>query len=163
MLARAFLVPALVVSLSACPSGPDPHVPSSSGQTTSNHGPANAPATSALASLDPNRAKQETWTLERGPAPFLNFEAEHLRISASCRLPTGQMDCEALRFARKGPSVELTAQDRSRAAPPGALICMKTKNQLATGRDAKGNEDGFCVFSDGSMIATGSLEYHTLK
>jgi hypothetical protein len=116
-----------------------------------------------LANLDPNQAKQETWQLDRGPAPFLNFEAQHLRISAGCRQPTGQMDCEALRFARRGPTVELDARERGRAVPAGATICVKLHNQLTTGRDPRGNEDGFCIFPDGSMIATGSLEYHTLK
>ena len=125
-------------------------------------GPGPAP-TGPLAVLDPNTAKQETWQLERGPAPFLNFEAQHLRISAGCRAPNGQMDCEALRFARGGPSVELTPQEKMRMGAPGAAVCMHTKHQLTTGRDPKGNEDGFCVFADGSMIATGSLEYHTLK
>jgi hypothetical protein len=73
------------------------------------------------------------------------------------------MDCEALRVARAGPSVELTPQDRARAAPPGATACIKLRHQIETGRDPKGNEDGFCVFNDGSMIATGSLELYVLK
>lgn len=116
-----------------------------------------------LASLDPNAAKQETWQLERGPAPFLNFEAQRMRISAGCRAPSGQMDCDALRFARGGQQVTLTPQEKMRMGAPGAAVCMHIKNQLLTGRDPKGNEDGFCVFPDGSMIATGSLEYYTLK
>ncbi len=134
-------------------SGPGPG--SASGQTTPPGGP--------LAALDPATAKQETWQLERGPAPFLNFEAQQLRISAGCRAPNGQLDCEALRFARGGPTVTLTSQEKMRMGAPGAAVCMHIKNQLTTGRDPKGNEDGFCVFGDGSMIATGSLAYHTLK
>jgi putative hemolysin len=158
-----------VLVLAACAGGggqPDPNVPN--GPTTSTGGvpgpgPGPGQGTGPLALLDPNQAKQETWQLDRGPAPFLNFEGQHLRISAGCRQPTGQMDCEALRFARRGPTVELTPHEKARMAAPGAVICRKINNQLTTGRDPKGNEDGFCVFPDGSMLATGSLEYHTLK
>jgi len=126
-------------------------------------GPGPATGTGPLATLDPSTAKQESWQLDRGPAPFLNFEAQHLRISAGCRTPTGQMDCDALRFARGGQQVTLAPQEKMRMGAPGAMVCNHIKNQLVTGRDPKGNEDGFCVFPDGSMIATGSLEYHTLK
>jgi hypothetical protein len=147
--------------LAGCPSGggaPGPNTGSSG--TTSGPGPA---PSGPLANLNPNEAKPETWQTEGGPVPFLNFEAQRLRISASCQKPSGQMDCEALRVARAGPSVELTPQDRARAAPPGATACVKLRQKLETGRDPKGNEDGFCVFSDGSMIATGSLENYVLK
>jgi hypothetical protein len=159
---RAPLVlPLLLVA--GCASGggaPGPNT-GSSGTTSSNAtaGPASGP----LANLDPNQAKQETWTTDRGPIAFLNFEAQHLRISASCRQPTGQMDCEALRAVRAGPSVELTPQDKARMAPPGATACVKMHHQLTTGRDPARNEDGFCVFNDGSLIATGSLELYVLK
>jgi hypothetical protein len=156
---RASLVLALVL-VAGCPSGgsgPGPNTGSSG--TTSGPGPTSGP----LANLDPNQAKQETWTTDRGPIAFLNFEAQRLRISASCRQPTGQMDCEALRAVRGGPQVELTPQDRMRAAPPGATVCVKMHHQLTTGRDPGGNEDGFCIFNDGSLIATGSLELYVLK
>jgi putative hemolysin len=161
----------VLLLLAACAGGngqqPDPNVPN--GQTTStggvSQGPGPDPATAggSLANLDPSQAKQETWQLDKGPTPFLHWEGQHLRISAGCRQPTGQMDCDALRFVRRGPSVELTPQEKARMAPPGATVCVKIRNQLTTGRDPKGNEDGFCIFPDGSMIATGSLEYHALK
>ena len=162
---------AIVLSLTACPSKstPDPNS-AASGQTTASTAP---PATSSggpsaqaggpLAALNPSDAKQETWQLESGPVPFLNWDAQHLRISASCKKPTGQLDCQALQAARGGPTVELTQQDRARMVPPGALVCKKLHNQLTTGRDPGGNEDGFCVFPDGSMISQGSLAQYALK
>jgi putative hemolysin len=162
MLPRTLVAASFLVALTGCPSGggsPDPST-ASSGHTV----PTSAPAGSGpLAMLDPNAARQESWQLEKGPAMFLAWDAQHLRVSAGCRQPSGQMDCEALRFARGGPTVELTAQDRARMAPPGGLVCRKIGNVLTTGRDPRGNEDGFCVFHDGSMISQGSLEFHTLK
>ena len=153
---------ALLAALTGCPSGggtPGPQT-GSSGTTSTTQAP---PQGGPLANLNPNEAKQETWQTEHGAVPFLNFEAQRLRVSASCRQASGQMDCEALRTVRAGPSVELTPQDRARAAPPGATACMKLHQKLETGRDPKGNEDGFCVFGDGSMIATGSLENYVVK
>jgi hypothetical protein len=147
----------LSAALLGCPSGGTGPGP----QTGSSGGP--PPPNGPLANLNPNDAKQETWQTERGALPFLNFEGQRLRVSASCRQPSGQMECEALRVVRAGPQVELTPQDRARAAPPGATACMKLHQKLETGRDPRGNEDGFCVFGDGSMIATGSLENYVIK
>ena len=155
---RAPLVLALLL-VTGCPSSSG-GIP---GPNTGSSGTTSSPASGPLANLDPNQAKQETWTTDRGPIAFLNFEAQHLRISASCRQPTGQMDCEALRAVRAGPSVELTPQDKARMAPPGATACIKMHHQLTTGRDPAGNEDGFCIFNDGSLIATGSLELYVLR
>ncbi len=160
------LAASILSGLMGCAGGdsPRPQPPTNTnGQPGPGPGVPPGPGSGPLAVLDPTSAKQESWQLERGPAPFLNFEAQHLRISAGCRTPAGQMDCEALRFARGGPQVVLTPQEKGRMGAPGAAVCSHIKNQLLTGRDPKGNEDGFCVFADGSMIATGSLEYHTLR
>lgn len=111
--------------------------------------------------LSASRGKPETFTFEDGQKPMLTFEAERVRVSASCAKPDGSLDCDAMRALRKGKQVKLGPE--ATGANPGAIACKKLGFRNTTGRAASGNEDGFCIFADGSMASTGALDMYVTE
>lgn len=123
---------------------------------------ATSAAVSGPLALSASKAQRVTYTVDGAPKELLDFDAEKVRVSASCAKPDGTLDCDAMRLLRRTKSVQLTAAELSRGIPAGAVICTKLKIPSTTGHDAKGNEDGFCVFPDGSLASHGSVDTHVL-
>jgi len=134
--------------------------PSSSSAATSTTAAATPPSGPlALLAKDGQRV---TYTVDGAAKEMLAFATEKVTVSASCAKPDGTLDCEAMQLLRRGKTVQLTSAELSRGLPPGAVICAKLKIANTTGRDAKGNEDGFCTFADGSLVSHGSVDTHVL-
>lgn len=143
---RISLVSASLLFIACGDAAPAPVTPTTQGGTL------------ALAA---SRGKPETFTFEDGPKPMLTFEAERVRVSASCTKPDGSLDCDAMRTLRKGKQVKLGPE--ATGANPGAVACKKLGFRNTTGRAASGNEDGFCIFPDGSMASTGALDMYVTE
>jgi hypothetical protein len=112
--------------------------------------------------LDAGAAKRETYAFEDGGAKeFLTFEKERVRVSASC-LVNNTLMCDAVSALRKGKQVKLPPEAPV-GVSPGALACKQMGMKNRTGRAASGNEDGFCLFTDGSMASTGSLDLYVIE
>lgn len=150
---------------SGCSSGaqatPAPAASGGSGGSAPSTTAAAAAPSGALPLLAKN-AQRVTYTVDGAPKELLAFAAEKVTVSASCAKPDGTLDCEAMQLLRRGKTVQLTPAELSRGLPPGAVICAKLKIANTTGRDAKGNEDGFCTFADGSLVSHGSVDTHVL-
>lgn len=145
---------------SPAPSGSGAAVSSTAASSPADGAPAEAPA--GALPLQVKNAQKATYTIDGAPKEFLVFSAEKVTVSASCGKPDGGLDCEAMQLLRRGKSVQLTPAESSRGIPPGAAVCAKLKIMSTTGRDAKGNEDGFCTFADGSLVSHGSVDTHVL-
>lgn len=146
----------VLLSLTGCPSKESS---SSSGATSP------APSGSGpLAGLETQPSVSEQWTAQDGrPLPMLYFQAQNVRISAPCKKPSGQLDCDAIRQLRNGQPIEVSARGASPSLSMGTKGCMKMHYQLITGRNSVGAEDGFCTFPDGSMVSTGALEQYGMR
>lgn len=135
-------------------SGAVPTTPTAATTTTA--------APSGALPLQAKNAQRVTYTVDGAAKEFLDFSTERVKVSASCAKPDGSLDCEAMQLLRRGKTVQMTSAELSRGIPAGAAICAKLKIQNTTGRDAKGNEDGFCSFADGSLVSHGSVDIHVL-
>lgn len=106
---------------------------------------------------------RSSYTFDGGAAQeFLEFSAEKVKVSASCAKPDGTLDCDAMKLLRRGKTVQLTGAELGGGIAPGLLICKKLQIPSTVGRSAKGDEDGFCSFPDGSMVAHGSVDNNVL-
>ncbi len=135
---------------------------SSSGATS----PSGAPSAGAgpLANLETGPFVAESWTSQEGQKmDFIYYTGPRVRISAMCRQPNGQLTCDAIRQVRQGMPVELDSRDLNAGISAGTKACRKLNMSLVSGHDTKGNEDGFCRFPDGSMIANGVIEQYNTK
>lgn len=153
------LVLGLLLSLTGCPSKDSS---SSSGATT----PPPAPAGSGpLATLESTPSVNEQWTAQDGRAlPMVYFQSKNVRVSAQCKQPNGQLNCDAIRQLRGGlPPIEVSARGASPSLSMGTKGCMKMHYPLVTGRNPQGAEDGFCQFPDGSMASVGALEQYGMR
>lgn len=120
-------------------------------------------ASGPLASLESTPAVDETWTSQEGVSmPFVFFAAQNVRVSAQCRQPNGQLECDAIRQLRSSP-VDIPKASLTGGISAGTRVCMALKHRLVTGQNAEGTEDGFCRFPDGSMVSTGALEQHAMR
>jgi hypothetical protein len=157
MNARAPLLLSLLLSLAGCPKSREGQTASSStaGTTAAGSGP--------LAAISARDGKEEMWKLEQGTLPFLRFDAQRVLISASCKAPSGALDCEAIRLLRAGPSIELGPGEQAGSVSAGTIACRKTKRTIVVGTGPTGAEDGFCKFADGSMVSLGALEVYAIK
>jgi hypothetical protein len=132
----------------------------SQGTTGAPNGP---PSSGSGLVLDLNAAKRESYAFEEvGAKEFLTFEKEHVRVSASCITPEKLLACDAMTALRKGKHVKLPA-NAPVGVSPGALACKQMGMKNRTGRAPSGNEDGFCLFPDGSMASTGSLDSYVIE
>jgi hypothetical protein len=156
MNARRLVLP-LVLFVLGCPKSQEGQTASSStaGTTAAAGGP--------LAAISARDGKEEMWKLEQGTLPFLRFDTQRIVISASCKTPAGALDCEAIRFLRSGPSIELGPNEQAGSISAGTIACRKTKRAIVVGTGPSGSEDGFCRFGDGSMVSLGALEVYAIK
>lgn len=153
----AFAAASLVaLCLAGCPSKDSS---SSSGATTA------APTGAGpLANLESTQPVPEQWTSPEGqPLPMIYYGPQNVRISAQCRQPTGQLNCDAIRQLRNAPPIEMSTRGASPSMSVGTRGCMKMHYQLVTGRNSVGAEDGFCRFPDGSMLSNGALEQYGMR
>lgn len=156
-LALGVAAAALVVSLTGCPSKDSS---SSSGATTP------PPAGSGpLASLESQPSVPEQWTTQDGRAlQMIYYQGQNVRVSAQCKQPNGQLNCDAIRQLRGGlPPIDVSAKGASPSLSMGTKGCMKMHYPLVSGRNAAGSEDGFCQFPDGSMVSVGALEQYGMR
>ena len=157
--AVVILSPAL---LFGCPSRESP---SSSGAAS----PATAPTAAStgagpLANLESAPFVNEVWISQEGDQmPFIDYTQQNVRVSAQCRQPSGQLDCDAIRQIRSGTPVEVPRGELRGGISAGTKACMRLKHQLVSGHNSVGSEDGFCKFPDGSMLSTGALEQYGMR
>lgn len=122
-----------------------------------------ASANATFPELDPAQAKVESWTLEEvGATEFLAFVSARITLSKASCLRGATLDCEALRTLKAGEVVPIKKALLDGRMSPGARVCQALKNELLNGR-GPGGEDGFCKFSDGSLVSTGALERYAMK
>jgi putative hemolysin len=137
---------------------------SATGAPTNGGGPTanTVDAPSGALVLNAGTAKRESYSFEEGGAKeVLTFEKERVRVSASC-LVNNMLACDAMTALRKGKHVKLAANAPA-SVSPGTIACKQMGMKNRTGRDSSGNEDGFCLFPDGSMTSTGSLEFYVIE
>jgi hypothetical protein len=153
------LVAVAVVMLAGCNNkeGERTDANTSSGATTG------APV--RLAQLDGAPFLNEVWILNEGgqQLPFLYYQADNVRVSAQCRSATGQLACDALKFVRTGQPVQLKRSQADVRTSAGVKACKQLNQPIVNAHNQSGNEDSFCRFPDGSMIATGSLEQYGIQ
>lgn len=140
---------------------------SSSGATSPSTTPSASSATPVgtgpLANLESQPSVAEPWTSSDGKQlAMLYYTGQNVRISASCKQPSGQLDCDAIRQLRNAPPVAVVNGGRP-GTSMGTKGCRQLGNQHVTGRNSVGAEDGFCTFPDGSMVSTGALEQYGMK
>ncbi len=136
------------------------------GSSTAGPGPADpqggAPS-GPLASLDTSAPLSETWSLEGGgPAPFLFYAAENVRLSAACKPPGGPLNCAAATYLRRGAPAQVPRRQLDGRMSAGTRACMSLGNALVNGSNSVGAQDTFCRFPDGSLVSTGALEQYKL-
>jgi putative hemolysin len=125
-------------------------------------GVAIAPSGNFFSNLNPQNAARETYSFDDlGPKEMLTFEAQHVRLSADCN-KNSVVQCDAANCLAKGKQVKI-GTDSPPGANPGAVACKKLGFKNATGRKKSGDEDGFCIFPDGSMASTGSLDFYVIE
>ena len=127
--------------------------------------PTSAAPASPLATLDPKRALEESWTLDGATSAtsFLFFAREGLRLSASCTRADGSLDCAALKYVRSGMPTEIAKRELDGRGGAGAKVCLKMKQVLVPAKNSVGSEETFCKFDDGSLIAASALEQYSLR
>jgi hypothetical protein len=126
--------------------------------------PASNPGTGPLAGLESSPFMNEVWSTEDGQqAQFLYYPRENVRISGTCRLATGQLQCEAIRFMRNGMPVEIARRALDGRTSAGVKVCQRMNQPIITVRNSVGAEDSFCRFADGSLISTGALEQYAMR
>jgi hypothetical protein len=119
--------------------------------------------TGPLASLDTSAPQAETWSLEGGgPAPFLFYAAENVRLSAACKPPSGPLNCAAATYLRRGAPAQVPRRQLDGRMSAGTRACMSLGNALVNGSNTVGAQDTFCRFPDGSLVSTGALEQYKL-
>lgn len=160
---------AFATLLLGCPSKDSSSSSGATSPSTSGSPAASSSATPAgtgtgpLANLESQPSVAEPWTSSDGkPLPMLYYTAQNVRISASCKQASGQLDCDAIRQLRTAVPVEVAGGGRP-GTSMGTKGCKKLGYQLVTGRNSVGAEDGFCTFPDGSMLSTGALEQYGMK
>jgi putative hemolysin len=122
---------------------------------------ANAASSGPLATLRAGQGKVESFAFEGGAnVNMITFEAEKVRVSQSCARPDGSLDCDAMRSLRKGRQVK--ADPSWGGANPGSMACKKLGFKDTTGKSPRGDEDGFCVYPDGSMASTGAIDMYVI-
>jgi putative hemolysin len=153
---RAGCAAAICVFCAAC-KGAAPSAPKTVTTAPETHSEVSGPLTSLRAA----DGKHESFTFEDKPAvAMLQFGEAHVCVSASCSKPDGSLNCDAIRSLRKGKQVKLDGTFGG--ANPGAVACKKLGLVQTTGRSPRGDEDGFCIYPDGSMVSTGALDQYVV-
>ena len=160
---RVIAAVSLVLSASVLAGCPSKDKASSSGATSPSG--STAAGTGPLAGLESAPFMNEVWTSAEGgqQIPFIFYARENVRVSAQCRLATGQLSCDALRQLRNGMPVEIPRRELTGNVSAGTKVCKKLGHQLLTVHNTAGAEDGVCRFPDGSMVTTGALEQYGMR
>ncbi|HTL11967.1 MAG TPA: hypothetical protein VL588_05745 [Bdellovibrionota bacterium] len=100
-----------------------------------------------------------TYQVGKLAVPSLYWKEGHLVVSAECRRPDGSVSCEAVKAVDRVNAKGLKMPPGG--ADPGAIACIQQAHgQVVVARTQTGGEAGFCAFEDGSLISTGSLDFH---
>ncbi len=113
-------------------------------------------ATASWASGNPS------FTINGSKVNFIHDESRHLTISANCKSARG-FHCMAYEALKKVSSSKIRPRSRHGRNPGAAICTFNLHAKLVVGTDSKGNERSFCLFSDDSMIANGTLAYYGRK
>jgi hypothetical protein len=123
----------------------------------------NGGGTGPLAQLESSPYQNEVWLNETGQQmPFLYYPRENIRVSAQCRMASGQFMCDAMRFLRQGMPVEIAHRALDGRTSAGVKVCMRMNQPIVTVRNSVGAEDSFCQFPDGSLVSNGALEQYKM-
>ena len=117
----------------------------------------------ALAANSGESDRSETTFLIGGKAVhFLNVGARSLKppmtLSKSCQKANGEFQCQAFVALSRASFRKITIHGGG--ADPGGLVCQSLGGSFAMGLSPKGDEQLFCLFSDGSMVSSDSLRAH---
>ena len=108
------------------------------------------------AQAQPTAVTQEKYQIRGEWIEFIRDPKLHLTLSSSCSAKKCQAFKALSQASLKGLDEELKG-----GAQPGAVICRQRLHaELQVGKDANGNETGFCKFKDGSLVGTGSISYY---
>jgi hypothetical protein len=65
--------------------------------------------------------------------------------------------CDASRALKRASSKAIGEGELRGGKEPGAVLCRKLSGDVVVGADSQGNQQGFCVFADGSLLTTSKL------
>ncbi len=105
-------------------------------------------------------APQRRWifTIDGKKQVFVHLPDQNYTLSEKCFSKKGNVDCEAFRALSKATLRGLDPELLERGTNPGSPICRKKLGgSVVIGSNEAGAENSFCLFSDGSMIDSGSL------
>lgn len=91
--------------------------------------------------------RTETWRIAGVPEEILI--SEHAWISAKCE----KNQCQAGQALGKAKPLKASAK----SANTSSQYCDAAKGRSVLGTDKAGNEEAFCRFADGSLVASASL------
>ena len=132
--------------------------------SSSSSGTSPPPSGGQLANLEATQPTPEAWMSPEGQQlQMLYYGPQNVRISAPCRQPNGQLNCDAIRQLRNAPPIEMSTRGANPSTSVGTRGCMKMHYTVVTGRNSVGAEDGFCRFPDGSMVSNGALEQYGVR
>ena len=87
---------------------------------------------------------------------LVEHAGEHLTVSESCEGPRGA-GCQARRALGKLSLRKLDAS-QARGESDGSLLCERqAEGTVVVGTNARGDENSYCRFKDGSLVDNGSL------
>lgn len=136
----------------------------SGGSAPGPQGPTPGNGNGPLANLEASPFMNEVWLVEgTGQVGFIYYARENVRLSAQCRLPNGQLACDAMRFMRNGMPVEIARRSLDGRTSAGVKVCQRMNQPLVSIRNAMGAEDSMCRFPDGSLIASAALEQYMMR
>ena len=81
------------------------------------------------------------------------FEKDGLILSGDCK----HSNCQAVQASRQKPNTPDATTGTNLLGNPAALYCSNHDAKSVILKDAKGNEDSFCEFSDGSLVESWGL------
>ncbi|HEY8074324.1 MAG TPA: hypothetical protein VIF62_09445 [Labilithrix sp.] len=155
MFSTRFACIALALLVAACGGGdaqqPDPNVP---------QGPGSAP----LAALETEPFMNEGWMTDDGQQVQILFYArENVRMSGSCRMPNGVIQCDAMQYLRHGTPIEMPHRTLDGRTSAGVKVCVRLNLPVVHLHNAMGSEDSACRFPDGSLVSTNALEHYGMR
>lgn len=116
--------------------------------------------TLSLVAIDTSIATTEIWKMGNRYFQFSRNASTGLLVSKSCE----QKKCHAIKILKTLSFKKLSPNKFTDGKNPGAVLCHELKNtQVIFLRDLNGNDNSFCLFSDKSIISSGSLELEARK
>jgi hypothetical protein len=123
-------------------------------------GPGNGP----LSALESSPFMNEAWITDDGQQiPVLFYARENVRMSAFCRNPAGQINCDAMRYLRNGIPIEISHRSIDGRTSAGVKVCMRMNQPVVRVHNQMGSEDSMCRFPDGSLVSTNALEHYGMR